>query len=309
MRAVVITSPGGPEVLRLEEVPDPVPGTGEVLVEVSAAGVNPADALQRMGSYPPPPGAPPYPGLECSGRISVLGPEVTGWQAGDEVCALLAGGGYAGRVAVPAGQLLPVPDGISLLHAAALPEAACTVHATVFMQAGPAPGLAPPGEVVLVGAHGGAGVTTLAGLLRPAWDMGTVRRPGPGQRPLRPAGRPVGLVARSTATAAAPAGAATRPSGMARVIESNKRSWPSRTPASMAVSVRPGATQLTVTPRRATSRAAAFMKAMAAPLAPEYTASPLDPTRPASEATITTRPSPRSTIDGSTACRQARWPQ
>lgn len=150
MRAVVITTPGGPEVLRLAEVPDPVPGPGEVLVEVCAAGVNPADALQRMGAYPPPPGAPPYPGLECSGRISALGPGVTGWQAGDEVCALLAGGGYAQRVAVPAGQVLPVPDGVSLTDAAALPEAACTVHSTVFGQARLA-----PGETLLV--HGGAG--------------------------------------------------------------------------------------------------------------------------------------------------------
>lgn len=150
MRAVVITTPGGPEVLSLEEVPDPVPGTGEVLVEVSAAGVNPADALQRMGGYPPPPGAPPYPGLECSGRISALGPGVTGWQAGDEVCALLAGGGYAQRVAVPQVQLLPIPDGVSMTDAAGLPEAACTVHATVFGQAGLA-----AGETLLV--HGGAG--------------------------------------------------------------------------------------------------------------------------------------------------------
>ena len=150
MRAVVITTPGGPEVLHLAEVPDPVPGPGEVLVEVTAAGVNPADALQRMGGYPPPPGAPPYPGLECSGRVIALGPGVSDWQPGEEVCALLAGGGYAERVAVPAGQVLPIPDGVSLTHAAALPEAACTVHSTVFGQAGLA-----PGETLLV--HGGAG--------------------------------------------------------------------------------------------------------------------------------------------------------
>lgn len=150
MRAVVITTPGGPEVLRLEEVPDPVPGPGEVLVDVVAAGVNRADVLQRMGGYPPPPGASAYPGLECSGRISALGPGVTGWQAGDEVCALLAGGGYAQRVAVPEGQLLPLPDGVPLADSAALPEVACTVHATVFRQARLA-----PGETLLV--HGGAG--------------------------------------------------------------------------------------------------------------------------------------------------------
>jgi NADPH:quinone reductase-like Zn-dependent oxidoreductase len=83
MRAIVITHPGGPEVLRLEEVPDPVPGPGEVLVAVAAAGLNRADVLQRQGHYPPPPGAPPYPGMECSGRIIELGPEVTGWQVGD----------------------------------------------------------------------------------------------------------------------------------------------------------------------------------------------------------------------------------
>ena len=150
MRAVVITSPGDPDVLKLTEVPDPVPGPGEVLVEVAAAGVNRADVLQRMGFYPPPPGAPPYPGLECSGRISALGPGVTVWQPGDEVCALLGGGGYAEQVAVPQGQLLPVPDGVSLVDAAGLPETACTVYATVFQQA-----RLTPGETILV--HGGAG--------------------------------------------------------------------------------------------------------------------------------------------------------
>ena len=103
MRAVVITTPGGPEVLSLEEVPDPVPGEGEVLVEVTAAGVNPADVMQRQGFYPPPPGASEFPGLECSGRITGVGPGASGWQEGDSVCALLAGGGYAGLVAVPAG--------------------------------------------------------------------------------------------------------------------------------------------------------------------------------------------------------------
>src|SRR5215813_7431738 len=150
MHAIVITSPGGPEVLKLEEVPDPVPGEGEVVVEVAAAGVNPADILQRQGFYPPPPGAPAYPGLECSGRIERVGPGVVGWHEGDSVCALLAGGGYAEMVAVPAGQLLPIPDDVSLTGAAALPEVACTVNASVFGQARLA-----PGEVLLV--HGGAG--------------------------------------------------------------------------------------------------------------------------------------------------------
>jgi len=150
VRAVVITSPGGPEVLNLEEVPDPVPGEGEVLVEVTAAGVNPADVMQRQGFYPPPPGASAYPGLECSGRIAMVGPGVPGWREGDSVCALMAGGGYAELVSVPAGQLLPIPAGVSLADAAALPEVACTVNASVFGQAALA-----PGEVLLV--HGGAG--------------------------------------------------------------------------------------------------------------------------------------------------------
>ena len=156
MRAIVITTPGGPEVLRLEDVPDPVPGPGEALVEVSAAGINRADAMQREGGYPPPPGAPPYPGMECSGRISAVGPDVTGWQAGDEVCALLGGGGYAELVAVPQGQLLPIPDRVTVTEAAALVEAACTLQATVFQQA-----RLVPGETLLV--HGGAGgIGTLA---------------------------------------------------------------------------------------------------------------------------------------------------
>jgi putative PIG3 family NAD(P)H quinone oxidoreductase len=150
VRAVVITSPGGPEVLNLEEVPDPVPGEGEVLVEVTAAGVNPADVMQRQGFYPPPPGASAYPGLECSGRITKVGPGVPGWREGDSVCALMAGGGYAELVSVPAGQLLPIPAGVSLADAAALPEVACTVNASVFGQAALA-----PGEVLLV--HGGSG--------------------------------------------------------------------------------------------------------------------------------------------------------
>jgi putative PIG3 family NAD(P)H quinone oxidoreductase len=150
MRAVIITQPGGPEVLRLEEVPDPVPGPGEVLVAVAAAGLNRADVLQRQGHYPPPPGSPPYPGMECSGRIIELGPEVAGWQVGDEVCALLGGGAYAEKVAVPEGQLLPVPAGVSLVDAAALPEATCTIQGTVYQMAHLA-----PGETFLV--HGGAG--------------------------------------------------------------------------------------------------------------------------------------------------------
>jgi putative PIG3 family NAD(P)H quinone oxidoreductase len=156
MRAVVITEPGGPEVLQWAEVPDPVPGPGDVLIDVAAAGVNRADLLQRLGFYPPPPGAPPYPGMECSGRIIQAGPEVTGWSPGDEVCALLAGGGYAEKVVVPAGQVMPLPDGVGVTEAAALPEAACTVYSNVYQV-----GHLAEGETLLM--HGGAsGIGTFA---------------------------------------------------------------------------------------------------------------------------------------------------
>jgi putative PIG3 family NAD(P)H quinone oxidoreductase len=156
MRAIVITEPGGPEVLALRDVPDASAGPGEVLVAVAAAGVNRADLMQRMGHYPPPPGAPEYPGLECTGTITALGEGVDGWSVGDEVCALLSGGGYAELVAVPAGQLLPVPRGVSVVDAAALPEVACTVWSNVFMTA-----QLQPGEVLLV--HGGSsGIGTMA---------------------------------------------------------------------------------------------------------------------------------------------------
>lgn len=156
MYAVTIPSYGDPEVLTWETVPDPVPGPGEVLLDVVASAVNRADLLQRQGFYPPPEGAPPYPGLECSGRIAALGDGVTGWQVGDEVCALLSGGGYAEKVAVPVGHLLPVPAGVSLVDAAALPEVACTVWSNVIDVAGLS-----AGEVLLV--HGaGSGVGTFA---------------------------------------------------------------------------------------------------------------------------------------------------
>jgi len=130
--AVTITQPGGPEVLTWSSVPDPEPGPDEVLIDVAAAGVNRADLLQRAGFYPPPPGAPPYLGLECSGRIAAIGPAVTTWRVGDEVCALLGGGGYAERVAVPAQHVSPVPSGVAIEDAAALPEVACTVWSNVF---------------------------------------------------------------------------------------------------------------------------------------------------------------------------------
>jgi len=156
MHAITIPEPGGPEALVWGEVPDPVPGEGEVLVEVAASAVNRADILQRQGFYDPPPGTSPYPGLECSGRIVELGSGVSGWSVGDEVCALLAGGGYAEKVAVPAGQLLPLPKGIDLTQAAALPEVVCTVWSNVFMVAH-----LRPGETLLV--HGGSsGIGTMA---------------------------------------------------------------------------------------------------------------------------------------------------
>ncbi|MDP9181370.1 MAG: NAD(P)H-quinone oxidoreductase [Actinomycetota bacterium] len=149
MRAVTLPTYGGLEALVLADVDDPQPGVGEVLVDVVATAVNRADLLQRMGFYNPPPGASPYPGLECSGVVRSLGEGVTGWAIGDEVCALLGGGGYAEQVCVPAGQLMPLPDGVSVVDAAALPEVACTVWSNVFQLAA-----LKPGERLLV--HGGA---------------------------------------------------------------------------------------------------------------------------------------------------------
>ena len=139
-----------PNELAWAEVPDPEPAAGEVVIDVAAAGVNRADVMQREGRYPPPAGAPPYPGLECSGVISATGPGVIDHRVGERVCALLAGGGYAERVAVPAGQLLPVPIGMSLLESAALPEVACTVWSNVVDIA-----RLRKGETLLV--HGGGG--------------------------------------------------------------------------------------------------------------------------------------------------------
>ncbi|GAB7005028.1 NAD(P)H-quinone oxidoreductase [Nocardioides sp. AN3] len=150
MRAVVVSEPGGPEVLTIADVPDPAPQPGEIVIDVATAGLNRADLLQRQGFYPPPPGASDIIGMECSGTVAALGEGVDGWSVGDEVCALLAGGGYAEKVAVPAGQVMRVPAGVSLVEAAALPEVACTVWSNLAMTAG-----LRAGDTLLV--HGCAG--------------------------------------------------------------------------------------------------------------------------------------------------------
>jgi putative PIG3 family NAD(P)H quinone oxidoreductase len=150
MYAITIDQPGGPEVLRWTQVADPRPGAGEVLIDIAASAVNRADLLQRQGHYPPPPGASDILGLECAGTISEVGPGVTGWQVGDQVCALLAGGGYAQRVAVPAAQVMPVPHGVDVVSSTAFPEVACTVWSSIVTRAGLS-----EGEMLLV--HGGAG--------------------------------------------------------------------------------------------------------------------------------------------------------
>jgi NADPH2:quinone reductase len=150
VRAITITEYGGPAVLQLTEAPDPRPGPGEVLIDVAATSVNRADLLQRQGRYTPPPGASEILGLECAGTVAELGDGVAGFAVGDAVCALLAGGGYAERVTVPAGQVMPLPPGVDLVTAGGVPEVACTVWSTVVRHAGLA-----AGELLLV--HGGSG--------------------------------------------------------------------------------------------------------------------------------------------------------
>ncbi|MGH3788677.1 MAG: NAD(P)H-quinone oxidoreductase [Pseudonocardiaceae bacterium] len=150
MRAIAITEYGGPEVLHLTEQPDPRPSPGEVLIDVAATSVNRADLLQRQGRYAAPPGASEILGLECAGTVAELGDGVTGFAVGEQVCALLAGGGYAEQVAAPAGHVMPLPPGVDVVTAGGVPEVACTVWSTVVRHAGLA-----AGELLLV--HGGSG--------------------------------------------------------------------------------------------------------------------------------------------------------
>jgi putative PIG3 family NAD(P)H quinone oxidoreductase len=156
MIAIEISTPGGPEVLTPVERPVPSAAAGEVVIKVAAAGVNRPDVMQRRGKYPPPPGASDIPGLEVAGAISALGPGVEGWQVGDAVCALVSGGGYAEYCAAPAPQCLPVPRGLDMAAAAAIPETFFTVWTNVFER-----GRLVPGESILV--HGGSsGIGTTA---------------------------------------------------------------------------------------------------------------------------------------------------
>jgi putative PIG3 family NAD(P)H quinone oxidoreductase len=163
MSVVEIAAPGGPEQLRLAERPVPRPGDGEVLVRVAAAGVNRPDIMQRQGRYPPPAGASDLPGLEIAGEIAALGPNVAGLSIGDEVAALLPGGGYAAYAIAAAPLCLPVPAGISMIEAAAIPETYFTVWTNLFGRGG-----CKAGDVVLI--HGGtSGIGTTAIQLAVAW--------------------------------------------------------------------------------------------------------------------------------------------
>ncbi len=156
MKAIAIREPGGPEVLEPREIATPAPGQGEILIKVAAAGVNRPDTIQRMGLYPPPPGAPETPGLEVAGEVVATGPGVTLWRTGDRVCALVGGGGYAEYCLSHEAHALPVPKGLSMTEAAALPETFFTVWTNVFER-----GALKAGETFLV--HGGtSGIGTTA---------------------------------------------------------------------------------------------------------------------------------------------------
>jgi NADPH2:quinone reductase len=157
MKAIVISAPGGPEVMRVEPQSVPQPSAGEVLIEVAAAGVNRPDVLQRQGKYPVPKGASPLPGLEVAGKVVAVGHGVTDWKAGDAVCALTPGGGYAEYCLAPASSCLPVPKGLSMIEAASLPETCFTVWSNVWDR-----GALQPGETLLVqGGSSGIGVTAI----------------------------------------------------------------------------------------------------------------------------------------------------
>lgn len=163
MTAIGISAPGGPEVLKPEQRPVPSPGDGEILIQVSAAGVNRPDVLQRSGGYPPPKGASDIPGLEVAGRVAAVGAGVTRWKPGDAVCALTPGGGYAEYVLVDGSNVLPIPAGVSDVQAAAIPETFFTVWHNVFDRAA-----LQPGETLLL--HGGAsGIGTTATMLAKAF--------------------------------------------------------------------------------------------------------------------------------------------
>lgn len=156
MKAVEITSFGPPDVLRVVERPDPFPAPDEILIDVHGAGVNRPDVIQRYGKYPPPPGASDIPGLEVAGVVAALGSDVTGWAIGDPICALVAGGGYAERAAVPQEQCLPIPKGLTAIQAAGIPETFFTVWTNVFQR-----GKLQAGETILI--HGGtSGIGTTA---------------------------------------------------------------------------------------------------------------------------------------------------
>jgi len=164
MRAIEITQPGSPDVLKIVERPDPTPGVGELVVRVEAAGLNRPDLMQRQGKYPPPPGASDIPGLEIAGTVRAVGPGVSRWREGDRVCALVAGGGYAELCVVPEPQCLPMPDGVDAITAAAIPETYFTVWTNLFQRA-----RLQRGERVLV--HGGtSGIGTTAIQLAREWN-------------------------------------------------------------------------------------------------------------------------------------------
>ena len=176
MKAVEITAFGPPDVLKLVERPDPVPAAGEILIDVAAAGVNRPDVIQRLGKYPPPPGASDLPGLEVAGVVAALGADVRGWSIGAPICALVAGGGYAERAAVPHEQCLPIPNGLTAIQAAGLPETFFTVWTNVFQR-----GRLQAGETILI--HGGtSGIGTTAIQLARAFGARVIGTAGSGEK-------------------------------------------------------------------------------------------------------------------------------